>query len=384
MARPRKAPTVGRRDGDRARPFYVYAYPGGTRRTFTFAERDEAEGFVALVLSRGADYASGAYDRRRMAEHRTSGAREPLTLAALAAEFASTRPKASTRQSYSQQARYLSEYAPTASLDVSALTVVHLTGYAEFLRTRSNGRGGTLGANTVRMAWVLARTVLDRAMRNGLVEHNVARAVEDQPRQARRGTEDSTAHAIDRREFEAIANHLAPDVRAFVEVLWSSGLRVGEALALVWDDVQPAAQPGTVEVFVRRSMTLAEDTIGKGGGTKRWVAGTTKSGRARRVYVRAEAFAALDRRGFDERVFEGSRDYYAHAWRRARAKAAAEGYDVARVRLHDLRHSRVTNLLRAGAAAHLVSETMGHSSVAFTLDRYAHAIPSDAAALAAL
>jgi integrase len=48
--------------------------------------------------------------------------------------------------------------------------------------------------------------------------------------------------------------------------------------------------------------------------------------------------------------------------------------------LHARSHSKarfplVTQLLRAGVHPKVVSERAGHSSVAFTLQRYAHALP---------
>jgi integrase len=48
---------------------------------------------------------------------------------------------------------------------------------------------------------------------------------------------------------------------------------------------------------------------------------------------------------------------------------------VPQIRLHDLRHTHATLLLRAGVNPKVVSERLGHSSVAFTLDTYAHVVP---------
>jgi integrase len=45
------------------------------------------------------------------------------------------------------------------------------------------------------------------------------------------------------------------------------------------------------------------------------------------------------------------------------------------IRLHDVRHSHASLLLKAGVNAKVVSERLGHSSVAFTLDTYAHVLP---------
>jgi integrase len=46
------------------------------------------------------------------------------------------------------------------------------------------------------------------------------------------------------------------------------------------------------------------------------------------------------------------------------------------VRLHDLRHTAATLLLSQGVHPKLVQELLGHSSVAITLDRYSHFLPS--------
>ena len=45
------------------------------------------------------------------------------------------------------------------------------------------------------------------------------------------------------------------------------------------------------------------------------------------------------------------------------------------IRLHDLRHTHTTLLLQSGINAKIVSERLGHHSVAFTLDTYAHVMP---------
>lgn len=49
---------------------------------------------------------------------------------------------------------------------------------------------------------------------------------------------------------------------------------------------------------------------------------------------------------------------------------------IPRVRFHDMRHTACVLMLLAGVNAKVVSEIMGHSSVAFTLDRYGHVLPA--------
>ncbi|HZK49608.1 MAG TPA: tyrosine-type recombinase/integrase, partial [Thermoleophilia bacterium] len=44
--------------------------------------------------------------------------------------------------------------------------------------------------------------------------------------------------------------------------------------------------------------------------------------------------------------------------------------------LHDLRHSYATLALSAGVHAKVISERLGHASIAITLDTYSHAVCS--------
>jgi hypothetical protein len=46
---------------------------------------------------------------------------------------------------------------------------------------------------------------------------------------------------------------------------------------------------------------------------------------------------------------------------------------------HDLRHAMATHGLAEGISPKVVSERLGHSSVAFTLQVYAHALPNQQA-----
>lgn len=49
---------------------------------------------------------------------------------------------------------------------------------------------------------------------------------------------------------------------------------------------------------------------------------------------------------------------------------------IKHLRLYDLRHSFATLSLLAGVHPKVVSEALGHTSVAFTMDTYAHVLPT--------
>jgi integrase len=50
--------------------------------------------------------------------------------------------------------------------------------------------------------------------------------------------------------------------------------------------------------------------------------------------------------------------------------------NIPHVRFHDLRHSHATLLLQQGEHPKIVSERLGHSSIAITMDTYSHVMPN--------
>jgi integrase len=62
---------------------------------------------------------------------------------------------------------------------------------------------------------------------------------------------------------------------------------------------------------------------------------------------------------------------FSHAFARLCSRVGLGG-----VRLHDLRHAFPTSLLTAGVHPKVVSEALGHASVAFTMDTYQHVLPT--------
>jgi integrase len=71
-------------------------------------------------------------------------------------------------------------------------------------------------------------------------------------------------------------------------------------------------------------------------------------------------------------------DSLSQAFRRSAAACGFEG-----VRFHDTRHTHASLMLKAGVHPKVVSERLGHSSIAFTLDTYSHVLPGIQEAAAA-
>jgi integrase len=72
-------------------------------------------------------------------------------------------------------------------------------------------------------------------------------------------------------------------------------------------------------------------------------------------------------------------DFFSQSWDRLVRESG-----MRRIRLHDLRHTHVSILLKANVPPKVVSERLGHSSPAFTMTVYQHVLPGMQANAAAL
>jgi integrase len=61
----------------------------------------------------------------------------------------------------------------------------------------------------------------------------------------------------------------------------------------------------------------------------------------------------------------------------SRAYAAGEAAGLARITLHECRHTYASLTIAAGVNAKALSTYMGHSSIQITYDRYGHLMPGN-------
>lgn len=68
-------------------------------------------------------------------------------------------------------------------------------------------------------------------------------------------------------------------------------------------------------------------------------------------------------------------------WDIVRKEVKKHGVDIDDAKFHTLRHTKITNLVKAGAELPKVSKFAGHSNIGITMKRYAHLSPGDLAGL---
>ncbi|MBX3194936.1 MAG: site-specific tyrosine recombinase XerD [Microbacteriaceae bacterium] len=144
--------------------------------------------------------------------------------------------------------------------------------------------------------------------------------------------------------------------KALLELLYATGARISEAVALNVDDL--IGEDGTAEV-VR--------LFGKGGKQRIVPVGSYARSAIDAYLVRARPVFSV--RGTSTPALflgvRGARLSRQNAWLLLRAAAERAHLDVA-ISPHSMRHSFATHLLQGGADVRVVQELLGHASVATT------------------
>ncbi len=231
-------------------------------------------------------------------------------------------------------------------------------------RLRAIGRNGKpLSARTVRYLHSIVHKSLADALRWGLVVRNVADAAEPPSYSASKAPPPKTWNAG---ELRAFLGHVTEDrLYALWLVYATTGLRRGEALGLDWPAVDLEAAMLSIRaehVTVRGKIERTEPKSARGLRAVALGPAYTDCGL---VFCREDG-SPLDPN-----------------WVSARFSALVAELDVPRVTLRGLRHTWASLALSAGVNPKIVSERLGHATVAFTLDTYSHVMPGmqeDAAA----
>lgn len=258
-----------------------------------------------------------------------------------------------------------------------------------------------LGAGTVRGIHGVLHQALEYALRHDLVPRNVS-SLATLPRLTR-----PEMHPLSAEQARAFLAAMAGERDgAFYVVAIYTGLRIGELLGLRWRDVHlEGAHPSLrVQWQLKDAYTRAADRRADQRGERsprrddglgdasRWIFAPPKTKRSRRLIRLAPAVVAALRaqrkRLAEERLALGAawHDYdlvFPDPLGRPRARwnvyhrfqTDLKRAGLPRMRVHDLRHTCATILLAGRVNPKVVSELLGHATVAMTLDIYSHVLP---------
>jgi integrase len=229
-----------------------------------------------------------------------------------------------------------------------------------------------LSPGVVKLRGTILGGIFNAAIEDGLLVGNPAiRLGKIVKVPSRKGRVDFLNPDESRKLLDAVLEHFPRWFPFFLTAL-RTGMRVGELIALQWEDIDWNGK----FIEVRRAISRGE-------------VGTPKNGKPRRIDLSDRLSAVLTdhRKGMakealaqgrskPDRVFvnpEGGElqaSSVVKPYRRILTKAG-----LRRLRFHDLRHSFASALLANGEPLAYVKEQMGHSSIQITVDVYGHLEP---------
>jgi integrase len=201
---------------------------------------------------------------------------------------------------------------------------------------------------------------LERAFKRGLRKRDTVGRVRALSRSSLMTTLDALAAHNPTRQFTV-----------FWLLLCRTGLRIGEAMGLQWDDVDLEAR----RILVQRAVYEGKS-------------GPTKTGESRYVDLSEELALALDAlrdeqtdKSGAEWIFSSPRFPEKPAsylfWLKHLTAATKKLKLGMKVTPHLFRHTYASQLLQAGVQITYVAAQLGHARVSMTLDIYSHFLPTD-------
>lgn len=279
-------------------------------------------------------------------------------------QIVSKRVRPNTLAAYRFQAeRYL--VPDLGKRRISALTARELRMYLEKLRTRG------VGERTIQYVHATLRAALEDAVREELLERNVAKLVRA-PRSPREERQPLTVDEV----RTLLARNREHRLHAMLVVFALLGVRRSEALGLHWADVDLEAG----HLQIRQGLQRIDGRL---------VTLPTKTARSRRTIPLPRV--VVDALLVHRQKQEHERRQVAERWHTSDfvfttpvgtpidprnctrvVQEACRAAGVRVVRLHDFRHGCVSVLLALGVPPRTAMDIAGHSTVEMTMNVYGH------------
>jgi integrase len=259
---------------------------------------------------------------------------------------------------------------------VAGITRTDITTWVNQMRKKPGRYGAPMAAKTIANHHGLLSACMTTAVILGYRPDNPCKGVK-LPKSAH--TEE-IIRFITPAEWAKIMEHMDPHFRPFFQFLVGTGLRFGEATALMARDFVLDGPNPSVTV----SKAWKEDD------EKGFYIGPPKTKKSRRTVSLAPSTVDAVRplveaagAGYVFKLKRGgvmrSGSTYNRAWEPALKKAgyAKTTKDGAgnSPRIHDIRHTHASWLLQAGMEIFPLSRRLGHESVTVSIDRYSHLMP---------
>jgi integrase len=262
-----------------------------------------------------------------------------------------------------------------AKADIENLTKKEL----EDFRSSLSGKG--LSNNTVNKQMILLRKLLGMAVSLGVLTKNPCKELKKLP-VVRQKMSYWTPE-----EFHEFMTLFSPEERAyqlFFETAYFTGMRVGELLALTWEDIDLRRE----ELEVTKTLVnLKGRTVINSPKTSSGVRTITLP---TKLVVKLADWKAQQKELLTSYVSNSEKLQVfqfvpnlltRHMVSKKYNTVVERSSTLKRIRIHDFRHSHVALLIDNKETPYIIKERLGHTSITTTLDIYGHLFPNKQKAL---
>ena len=239
-------------------------------------------------------------------------------------------------------------------------------------------KGKSLSSSTVRATRQYLGMALNQAVRDGLIQRNVAKDTKP-PKLVK-----EEIHPLDAKQVNkllVVAQEYGDIAHMVIMIALNTGMRLGEIFGLKWDCVDLK----TNMIYVRRQLVTSK----KGS---LFQPPKTKASRRRILLPTHLVVAIVSYKAWQDqhkiklgdlyqennlvitnglgKVYDTS-NFTSRVFKQMLKNAEVEQH----FKFHDLRHTHATMLLMGGVNPKVVQERLGHSSIKMTLDTYGHLMP---------
>ncbi|QCK44879.1 MULTISPECIES: tyrosine-type recombinase/integrase [Streptococcus] len=269
-------------------------------------------------------------------------------------------------------------------IDVSRLDYDDIYKFREYLRnTTAQNSNEPLNPNTINKIMVLLKKILDIGIKKGYYTNNPVKMLKKLP------IAKAQLNYWSIEEFKEFLNLFEPgeyNYQLLFTCLFFTGMRLGEALALTWNDIEFTTQTIhiTKSIYISKGISYLSTTKTKAGmrritihkklndELKEW---------KKTQYKLLNNFIIGDIN--ELQIFQNSpMGITKNATEKLYKKILKRDPNIKRIRIHDFRHSHASLLINQGEDYLVVKERLGHASITTTIDTYSHLYPSKQKSLA--
>lgn len=278
--------------------------------------------------------------------------------------------------------RHIKDYFSKVD-NVGKLTYEDIYQFREHLKQKvAQNSNKPLNTNTINKIMILLKKIFDVGLRKGYYSTNPVKLLKKLP------IEKTKMQFWTVEEFQRFLTLFEPEeynIKLLFTVLFFTGLRLGEALALTWQDIDFLSNTIhiTKSIYVNKGISHISTTKTK-AGTRRIIINKKLSQELQHWQQQQKyLLGQFTSDSLTLQVFQSSPLTITKDAIEKQYKKILERDDtLKKIRIHDFRHSHASLLINQGEDYLVVKERLGHASITTTIDTYSHLYPSKQKALA--